>query len=66
LITDHLSKKETEFETRKKRIDVALKKAGWDPDDKSKVLQEVDTINSDFNARIYKYKEDTLLEKIKK
>ena len=61
-----MSKSETEFETRKKRIDVALKKAGWDPDDKSKVLQEVDTKNSDFNARIYKYKEDTLTQEEEK
>ena len=61
-----MSKTETEFETRKKWIDVALKKAGWDPGDKSKVLQEVDTKNSDFNARIYKYKEDTLLEEQEK
>ena len=61
-----MSKSETEFETRKKRIDVALKKAGWDPDDKSKVLQEVDTKNSDFNARIYKYKEETLTQEKEK
>ncbi len=54
---------EREFETRKNRIDVALKKAGWDPNDKSKVLQEVDTKNSDFNSRIYKYTKDTLKQK---
>ena len=56
---------ETEDETRKKRIDVALRRAGWDPDDKSKVLQEVDTKNSDFKAHIYKYKDKTLSEKEK-
>jgi type I restriction enzyme, R subunit len=54
---------EREFETRKKRIDVALKKAGWDVTDKSKVLEEVDTKNSDFNAQIYKYLKDTLTQK---
>ena len=51
---------EREFETRKNRIDVALKKAGWDVHDPSKVLEEVDTKNSDFNLHIYKYLKDTL------
>ena len=54
--------RETEDETRKNRIDKKLQKAGWNTNDQSQVLQEVDTKNSDFNRRIYKYKSDTLSE----
>src|SRR2546425_621926 len=44
----------TEWETRKGKIDVLLKEAGWDPEDRTKVVQEVDTKQSDFKARRYK------------
>src|SRR2546427_10546423 len=44
----------TEWETRKGKIDVLLKEAGWDPKDRTKVVQEVNTKQSDFNARRYK------------
>jgi type I restriction enzyme R subunit len=44
----------TEWETRKGRIDVLLKEAGWDPKDRTRVIQEVDTKKSDFKARRYR------------
>src|SRR5437016_6309545 len=44
----------TEWQTRKGKIDVLLKEAGWDPKDRPKVVQEVDTKQSDFKARRYK------------
>lgn len=53
-------KPETEYETRRDLIDVILKKVGWDPKDPSKVRQEVDTKQSDFKARIYKTRSETL------
>jgi type I restriction enzyme R subunit len=53
-------KPETEFETRRDLIDVMLKKAGWDPKDITKVIQEVDTKQSDFKARDYKTRSETL------
>jgi len=37
-----------EFETRKQKIDVLLKEQGWKVGDRSKVIQEVDTKQSDF------------------
>src|SRR3989454_2822215 len=43
----------TEWETRKGKIDVLLKEAGWDPKDRTKVVQEVDTKQSVFWARRY-------------
>ncbi len=52
-------KSESERETRD-LIDVMLKKADWDPKDVSKVIQEVDTKQSDFEARIYKTRAETL------
>jgi len=48
----------TEWETRKAKIDVALKAAGWNPSDLSMIVQEVDTKQSDFLTRRYRlYKE---------
>src|SRR2546425_8984253 len=49
----------TEWQTRKGKIDVLLKEAGWDPKDRTKVVQEVDTKQSDFKARRYKVDEET-------
>lgn len=43
-----------EFQTRKKMIDVLLKEQCWDVTDRSKVILEVDTKQSDFNAKIYR------------
>lgn len=37
-----------EFQTRKQKIDVLLKEQGWIVGDKSKVIIEVDTKQSDF------------------
>jgi type I restriction enzyme R subunit len=53
-------KPETECETRRDLIDVMLKKAGWDPKDITKVIQEPDTKQSDFEARDYKTRSETL------
>jgi type I restriction enzyme R subunit len=50
----------TEYETRRKLIDPMLKRAGWDVDDRSKVVLEVDTKQSDFKAREYKNVDETL------
>jgi len=61
-----LSKRETEAETRRKRIDVRLNKAGWDPNNITKVIKEVDTKNSDFNAHNYKTVEQTLETEVDK
>jgi type I restriction enzyme R subunit len=44
----------TEWQTRKGRIDVLLKEAGWDPKDRTRVTQEVDTKQSEFKARRYR------------
>lgn len=41
-----------EFLTRKMKIDVLLKEHGWDVGDRSKVVLEVDTIQSDIKSRI--------------
>src|SRR5205823_5151451 len=44
----------TEWETRKGRIDILLKEAGWDPNDRTRVTQEVDTKQSELKARRYR------------
>ena len=49
-----------EFETRKQKIDVFLKEQGWDVGDRSKVLLELDTKQSDFRAQYYKTVNETL------
>ena len=38
-----MSKDEQEWKTRLDRINVKLKKAGWNVKDRTKVLEEVDT-----------------------
>lgn len=42
--------KASEYRTRREKIDVLLKKTGWDVNDRSKVIQEVDTKQSDFKV----------------
>ena len=49
----------SEFETRKKKIDVLLKEQGWNVKDRSKVWIEVDTKQSDFKTRKYKVVSET-------
>ena len=51
---------ESELRTRKDKIDVLLKEHGWDVEDKSKVLIEIDTKQSDFNKKDYKNVSETL------
>ena len=50
----------SEAETRRDIIDKILLKNGWDVNDPSRVLQEVDTKNSDFGAKKYVYRNTTL------
>ena len=55
-------KPEGEKQTRRNLIDKQLDKAGWDPADHTKVIQEVDTKKSDFKARDYRTRDETLRE----
>ncbi len=52
--------KGSEYRTRREKIDVLLKKSGWDVNDRTKVIQEVDTKQSDFRAGNYKTVAETL------
>jgi type I restriction enzyme R subunit len=49
-----------ELQTRKQKIDVLLKEHGWDVSDRSKVIDEVDTKQSDFKKQLYKQVNETL------
>lgn len=49
-----------EFRTRLEMIDVLLKEQGWVVSDRSRVLAEVDTRQSDFIAKSYKTVSETL------
>jgi len=49
-----------EFLTRKEKIDVLLKEQGWVVGDRSKIITEVDTKQSDFRAQNYKTVAETL------
>jgi len=49
----------SEARTRKEKIDPLLEQAGWNLDDRSQVISEVDTKQSDFVKRDYKTFEDT-------
>jgi type I restriction enzyme R subunit len=49
-----------EFQTRLEMIDVLLKEQGWIVSDRSRILMEVDTKQSDFVAKNYKTVSDTL------
>ena len=44
----------SEQQTRKLRIDVLLNEQGWDVSDRSQVIEEVDTRQSDFVAHTYR------------
>ncbi|HET8685072.1 MAG TPA: DEAD/DEAH box helicase family protein, partial [Methanosarcina sp.] len=48
-----------EFQTRKQKIDILLKEQGWDVGDRSKVVLEVDTKQSDFKKQDYKQVNET-------
>src|SRR3989304_2555183 len=50
----------SEYRTRKEKVDVLLKKAGWDVKSQIDVLVEVDTKQSDFVKRDYKTVKETL------
>jgi type I restriction enzyme R subunit len=50
----------TEYRTRKDKIDTMLEKSGWFVKDRSKVFEEVDTKQSDFNSGKYKTVSQTL------
>ena len=52
-----MTENEQEWKTRRDRIDVKLKKAGWNVKDHAKVLEEIDSKNSIFPHDI-KYKSD--------
>ncbi len=49
-----------EFQTRKQKIDVLLKEHGWNVSDRSQVIVEVDTKQSDFKKQLYKQVNETL------
>ena len=49
----------SEARTRKEKIDPLLKEAGWNLTDRSQVIMELDTKQSDFVKRDYKTFEDT-------
>jgi type I restriction enzyme R subunit len=49
-----------EFQTRLEMIDILLQEQGWVVSDRSRVLAEVDTKQSDFVAKNYKTVSDTL------
>jgi type I restriction enzyme, R subunit len=50
----------SEFETRKKKIDVLLLEQGWHVSDRLKVVLEVDTKQSDFRTQNYRTVSETL------
>ncbi len=51
----------SEARTRKEKIDPILKQAGWNMDDLSQVIVEIDTKQSDFVKRDYKTFEETFV-----
>jgi len=50
----------SELQTRRDLINPMLEKAGWNLRDRLKVVEEVDTKQSDFKARIYRTIDETL------
>ena len=44
----------TEWRRRKEKIDVLLNESGWEVNDRTKVVLEVDMKQSDFTTRNYK------------
>jgi type I restriction enzyme R subunit len=55
-----LSTDVNEFLTRKEKIDVLLREQGWIVGDRSKIITEVDTKQSDFLSQNYKTVSETL------
>lgn len=55
---------QSEWETRKNKIDVQLKKTGWNAKDKTQIIEECDTLQSNFKTRKYLTHTDTF-EKVK-
>ncbi len=53
------TKVDSEWRPRKEKIDVFLKHAGWNLKDRTSVVEEVDTKQSDFRARNYRTRDDT-------
>jgi len=51
---------ESELQTRLLRINVSLEESGWKVKDRSMVVEEVDTRQSDFKVRDYKTVDETL------
>lgn len=49
-----------EFQTRKQKIDVLLREQGWVVGERSKIIIEVDTKQSDFTSQNYKTVSETL------
>jgi type I restriction enzyme R subunit len=49
-----------EFLTRKQKIDVLLREQGWVVGDRTKIITEVDTKQSDFRSQNYKTVSETL------
>ena len=49
-----------EFRTRKELIDKSLNLVGWDINNKSQIIVEVDTKQSNFNTNQYKFVSETL------
>jgi type I restriction enzyme R subunit len=50
----------SEYRTRKEKVDVLLKKSGWNVNDQTDVVIEVDTKQSDFRKSNYKPVRETL------
>ena len=50
----------SEYRTRKDKIDKMLEKSGWVVKDRTKVYEEVDTKQSDFDSGKYKTVSQTL------
>ena len=50
----------SEYRTRKEKVDVLLKKSGWNVSDQTDVVIEIDTKQSDFRKSNYKTVKETL------
>lgn len=50
----------SEYLTRKTRIDILLKEQGWLVSNKNQILEEVDTKQSNFSEKDYRFKDQTL------
>ncbi len=54
-----------EFQTRKQKIDLLVKEQGWKVGDRTKVILEVDTKQSNFRSQNYKTVFETLKNDMK-